>query len=58
MKPFDPNPDALTAGDMAAIDQIIAAHDNDPTQLMGILLSVQKEGERKYISRPAAVYVA
>ena len=54
MKPFDPTPDALTAGDKAAIDRIIAEHDNDPTQLVGILLSVQKAGERKYISRPAA----
>ena len=58
MKPFDPTPDALTAGDKAAIDRIIAEHDNDPTQLVGILLSVQKAGERKYISRPAAIYVA
>lgn len=58
MKPFDPTPDALTAGDKAAIDRIIAEHDADPTQLVGILLSVQKAGERKYISRPAAVYVA
>lgn len=58
MKPFDPTPDVLTAGDMAAIDRIIARHDNDPTQLVGILLAVQSVGERKYISRPAAVYVA
>lgn len=58
MKPFDPTPDILTAGDMAAIDRIIAKHDNDPTQLVGILLAVQAAGERKYISRPAAVYVA
>ena len=58
MRPFDPTPDALSAGDIAAIDRIIAEHDNDPTQLVGILLSVQKAGERKYISRPAAIYVA
>lgn len=58
MKPFDPTPDELTAGDMAAIDRIIAEHDNDPTQLIGILLAVQAAQERKYISRPAAVYVA
>lgn len=58
MKPFDSTPAALTAGDMAAIDRIIAEHDNDPTKLVGILLSVQMVGERKYISRPAAVYIA
>lgn len=58
MRPFDPTPDALTAGDMAAIDRIIAAHSNDPTQLVGILLETQAAAERKYISRPAAVYVA
>lgn len=58
MKPFDPTPDALTADDKAVIDRIIAEHDGDSTQLVGILLSVQAAGERKYISRPAAVYVA
>ena len=58
MKTFDPTPDALTAVDKAAIDRIIAQHDGDPTQLVGILLTVQAVGERKYISQPAAVYVA
>lgn len=58
MKPFDPTPDVLTVGDMAAIDRIIAQHDNDPTQLIGILLDMQAASERKYISQPAAVYVA
>ena len=58
MKPFDPTPDVLTVGDMADIDRIIARHDNDPTQLVGILLDVQAAAERKYISQPVAVYVA
>jgi NADH-quinone oxidoreductase subunit E len=58
MRPFDLTPDVLTESDLATIDRIIAEHDNDPTKLVGILLSVQKEGERKYVSRPAAVYVA
>lgn len=58
MKPFDTTPAALTSSDMASIDRIIAEHDNDPTKLVGILLSVQMVVERKYISRPAAVYIA
>lgn len=58
MKPFDPTPDVLTAGDMATIDRIIAGHENDPTQLVGILLDVQAAAERKYISQTVAVYVA
>lgn len=58
MKPFDPMPSELTADFKADIDRIIAGHDNDPTQLIGILLDVQAAEERKYISRPAAVYIA
>lgn len=58
MKPFDPTPAELTAEFMATIDRIIADHDNDPTKLIGILLAVQMAEERKYISRPAAVYIA
>ena len=58
MKPFDPMPAELTADGKAVIDRIIAEHDNDSTQLIGILLSVQAAEERKYISRPAAVYIA
>ncbi len=58
VKPFDTTPEELTKVDMAAIDRIIAENDGDPTKLVGILLSVQAAGERKYISRPAAVYIA
>ena len=58
MKPFDPTPSVLTEEDKAIIDGIIAEHDNDPTQLVGILLDVQAASERKHISRPVAVYIA
>ncbi len=58
MKPFDTKPAVLTADDKAAIDRILADHRNDPTELVGILLAVQAASERKYISRPVAVYVA
>lgn len=58
MKPFDPMPAELTEDGKAAIDRILAEHGGDPTQLVGILLSVQAAEERKYISRPAAAYIA
>ena len=58
MKPFDPTPSVLTEEDKAIIDRIIAEHDNDPTQLVGILLDVQAASERKHISKPVAVYIA
>lgn len=58
MKPFDPTPSVLTEEDKAIISGIIAEHDNDPTQLVGILLDVQAASERKHISKPVAVYIA
>ena len=58
MKPFDPTPNGLTTEDKAIIDRIIDSHDNDSTQLVGILLDVQAASERKHISRPVAVYIA
>ena len=58
MKPFDPTPSGLTEEDKAIISGIIANHDNDPTQLVGILLDVQAASERKHISKPVAVYIA
>lgn len=58
MKPFDTTPAVLTESDKAIIDRIMADHDNDPTQLVGILLDVQANSERKHISRPVAVYLA
>ncbi len=58
MKQFDPAPGTLTAGEAAAIDQVIADHGGDETQLVGILLDVQAGAEHRYISQAAAVYVA
>lgn len=58
MKPFDTTPAVLTESDKAIIDRIMADHDNDSTQLVGILLDVQANSERKHISRPVAVYLA
>ena len=58
MKPFDPTPNGLTQEDKAIIDRIIDSHNNDSTQLVGILLDVQASSERKHISRPVAVYIA
>lgn len=58
MKPFVNAPDVLTSELAAAIDGILLAHDNDPHQLIPILLDLQNEVERKYIPRPAAMYVA
>ena len=43
MKPFDTTPAVLTADDKAVIDRIIADHGNDPTQLVGILLDVDRK---------------
>lgn len=58
MKPFDTNPNRLTANDRADIDRVIAEHGGDPTRLVGILLDIQAASPRKYISQPVAVYVA
>ena len=40
------------------IDKIIDAHENDPTQIVGILLEVQDLNERHYVPEPTAYYVA
>lgn len=58
MNQFEPADSQLTPGEAAAVDQIIADHAGDPTQLVGILLEVQAASERRYISQSAAVYVA
>jgi len=55
---YDPTDSPLTAGETAAIDQIIAQHGGDATQLVGILLEVQAAAPGRYVSRSAAVYVA
>lgn len=48
----------LTADETAVIDRVIADHNSDATQLVGILLEVQHEAPGRCISRSAAVYVA
>lgn len=39
-------------------DQVIAAHDNDSTQLVGILLDIQDQIELHYIPKPVAFYLS
>lgn len=48
----------LSESEISGIDQIISDHENDATQLVGILLDVQAAAPGRFISRPAAVYVA
>jgi len=43
---------------MASVDQIIESHNNDSSDLVGILLDVENVDERHYISKPMAYYVA
>ena len=40
------------------IDEIILSHDNDSTQLLGILLDIQDVVERHYIPEEIAYYLA
>jgi len=40
------------------IDGILTAHDNDPTQIVNILLDVQDLTELHYVPEPAAYYIA
>lgn len=58
MKPFDPQKDTMTASLAKTVDQIIAAHNQDATQLVGILLDIQDAVELHYIPKPVAYYVA
>ena len=48
----------LPAELQAKIDLVLESHDNDPTQIVGILLEVQDLHERHYISEPVAYYLA
>lgn len=48
----------LSAELKAKIDLIVEAHDNDPTQIVGILLAVQDLNERHYVPEPTAYYLA
>lgn len=58
MKPFTQTEEVLTPALACRIDEILAAHDDDPTQLVGILLEVESVVERHYIPQAAAYYVA
>ncbi len=40
------------------IDRIIQEHENDATQIVGILLEVQELNERHYVPEPTAYYIA
>ncbi len=40
------------------IDLILESHDNDPTQIVGILLEVQDLDDRHYVPEPTAYYLA
>lgn len=49
-----PLPDEL----QAKIDLVLESHDNDATQIVGILLDVQELNERHYVPEPVAYYLA
>lgn len=49
MKPFTQTADTLDQELADKIDGILAAHGEDPTQLVGILLDVEAAVERHYI---------
>ena len=49
-----PLPDEL----QARIDLVLESHDNDATQIVGILLEVQDLNERHYVPEPVAYYLA
>jgi len=49
-----PLPDEL----QARIDLVLESHDNDATQIVGILLEVQELSERHYVPEPVAYYLA
>ncbi len=48
----------LSAELQAKIDLVLESHDNDPTQIVGILLEVQELNERHYVPEPIAYYLA
>ena len=54
MKPFTQTADTLDQELADKIDGILAAHGEDPTQLVGILLDVEAAVERHYIPEAAA----
>ena len=58
MKPFAQKLNELTPELVALVDDVIARHGGDPTQLVGILLDLEAGVERHYIPEPAAYYLA
>ena len=58
MKPFAHKLNELTPEMVELVDGIIAQHQGDPTQLVGILLDLETAVERHYIPEPAAYYLA
>lgn len=48
----------LTQALMTEIDEVMEAHDQDATQIVGILLDVQDRIERQYIPEKVAFYIA
>ena len=58
MKPFAQKLNELTPELVALVDDVIARHNGDPTQLVGILLDLEAGVERHYIPEPAAYYLA
>ncbi len=58
MRPFEIETEELTDEVRSSIDQILAMHQYNGTNLVGILLDVEAAMERHYISRPVAYYVA
>ena len=58
MKPFVQKLDELTPEMVALVDRVVEEHQNDPTQLVGILLDIQDGVERHYIPEPVAYYLS
>ena len=55
----EPTPqDSLSKELMAKIDLILEAHDEDDTQIVGILLEIQELFEQHYVPEAAAYYIA
>jgi len=48
----------LTKEFIRSIDKVLASHDNDPTQIVNILLDVQDLTAEHYVPEPVAYYIA
>lgn len=58
MKPFADVNETMTPELAKLADRVIAKHDHDSTQLVGILLDIQDEIELHYIPKPLAFYLS